>query len=127
MGQTGATQRGLNLQGRRILVVEDEVLIGMMLQDMLSDLGCEVIGPIIRLAPAMEAAEREPIDLAILDVNLAGEAVFPVADALQTRQVPIIFSTGYGTADLVDPYKAFPTLSKPYDVDELRRVLTSVA
>jgi DNA-binding response OmpR family regulator len=126
MGLQGTPPEGVNLQGRRILVVEDEVLIGMMLQDMLSDFGCEVIGPIIRLAPALEVAKQEQVDLAILDVNLAGEAVFPVADALQSRKVPIIFSTGYGTADLVGPYKEFPTLSKPYDVDELRRVLTSV-
>jgi DNA-binding response OmpR family regulator len=126
MSPSSSTQEGATLQGRRILVVEDEVLIGMMLQDMLSDFGCEVVGPIIRLAPALEVAQREQVDLAILDVNLAGEAVFPVADALQSRKVPIIFSTGYGTSDLVEQYKAFPTLAKPYDVDELRRVLNSV-
>ena len=126
MGPSETTPGEFNLQGRRILVVEDEVLIGMMLQDMLSDFGCEVVGPIIRLAPALEAAQQEQVDLAILDVNLAGESVFPVADALQSRKVPIIFSTGYGTSDLAGQYKEFPTLAKPYDVDDLRRVLSTV-
>jgi DNA-binding response OmpR family regulator len=126
MDPTGASEQGGNLQGRRVLVVEDEVLIGMMLQDMLSDFGCEVVGPIIRLAPALEAAQREQVDFAILDVNLAGEAVFPVADALNSRKIPIVFSTGYGTSDLEGRYKEFPTLAKPYDVDELRRVLSTV-
>ena len=76
-----------SLAGLKVLVVEDEALVSMLLEDMLSDLGCEIVGPIMRLAEALAAAEDpgQAMDIAILDVNLAGERSFPVAEALERR------------------------------------------
>lgn len=118
-------RRGLS--GLRVFVVEDEVLIGMMLEDMLSDLGCQVIGPSINMDEALRTVQDPTIELAILDLNLNGVSSLPVADVLQARRVPIIFSTGYGVADNIsEPYKSFPTLAKPYDIADLKSVLSDV-
>ena len=77
---------GNDLNGLRVLVVEDEAAISLLLEDMLLDFGCEVIGPAARLAAALEAVAREKVDLAILDVNVAGEPIYPVAEALVERR-----------------------------------------
>lgn len=115
------------LSGLRVFVVEDEVLIGMMLEDMLSDLGCQVIGPSINMDEALRTVQDPTIELAILDLNLNGVSSLPVADVLRARRVPIIFSTGYGVADNIsEPYKSFPTLAKPYDIADLKSVLSDV-
>lgn len=113
--------------GLKVLVVEDEVLIGMMLEDMLTDLGCKVLGPSINIDEALRAVQAPDIELAILDLNLNGVSAFPIADILHARKIPIVFSTGYGVADTVNEhYKNFPTLSKPYDAADLKRVLEEV-
>jgi CheY-like chemotaxis protein len=112
------------LEGRRVLLVEDEAMIAMLLQDMLGDLGCEVIGPAYAVAPALElAAGDAPIDVAILDVNLAGRPVYEVADALRARQVPMVFSTGYGRAGLREVDRDVPVLGKPFRAHELASAL----
>jgi len=102
------------LAGRRILVVEDEMLIAMVVEAVLDDAGCEIVGPIGRLAPAVESAEREAIDAALLDVNLHGEEVFPVAEALAARNIPFVFVTGYGAGGLPPRFRGSPVLTKPY-------------
>src|SRR5215213_151250 len=79
------------LKGLRILVVEDEAAISLLLEDMLLDFGCEVIGPAARLSAALEAVSRESLDIAILDVNVAGEPIYPVAEALDARKIPFVF------------------------------------
>ena len=110
----------------RILVVEDEVLLAMELEVMLRRLGCKVIGPARNLAEAMRMATTEPVlHAAILDVNLAGEMVFPVADLLATRGVPIVLATGYGSAESLQGYdrEAIALLRKPYPQDALTRAL----
>jgi CheY-like chemotaxis protein len=113
-----------DLAGRRVLLVEDEAMIAMLLEDMLGDLGCQVVGPAYALAPALElAATHEFIDVAILDVNLAGRPVFEVADALRARRVPVIFSTGYGDAGLRDIDHGSPVLGKPFRAADLAAVL----
>ena len=113
-----------NLQGRRVLVVEDELMISMLVEDMLSDLGCSVVGPAHELAAALALANGpEGIDAALLDVNLAGQSVFPVADALRARGVPSIFSTGYGEAGLRDVDRGAPVLQKPFRAGDLARAL----
>jgi CheY-like chemotaxis protein len=113
------------LQGRRVLVVEDELMIAMLVEDMLADLGCSVVGPAHELASALELAKGGGIDAALLDVNLAGQPVFPVADALRARGVPSIFSTGYGEAGLRDVDAGAPVLQKPFRAGDLARALTA--
>ncbi|HEY5289834.1 MAG TPA: response regulator [Caulobacteraceae bacterium] len=113
-----------DLEGRRVLLVEDEAMIAMLLEDMLGDLGCHVVGPAYALAPALAlAAGSDPIDVAILDVNLAGRPVFEVADALRARRVPMIFSTGYGETGLRDVDQGAPVLGKPFRAGELAAAL----
>jgi CheY-like chemotaxis protein len=112
------------LEGRRVLLVEDEAMIALLLEDMLGDLGCEVVGPAYALAPAMALASGEaPIDVAILDVNIAGHPVFEVADALRARQVPLVFSSGYGESGLRDVDRGAPVLGKPFRAGELAAAL----
>jgi CheY-like chemotaxis protein len=114
---------GNELDGLRVLVVEDEAAISLLLEDMLLDFGCEVIGPVARLAAALDAVSRERIDLAILDVNVAGEPIYPVADALAQRSVPFVFSTGYGSAGIKDAYRDRPVLQKPFAQHDLKQKL----
>ncbi len=111
------------LQGLRVLVVEDEAAISLLLEDMLLDFGCEVVGPAARLASALELAANEALDLAILDVNLAGEPIYPVAEALVQRQIPFVFSTGYGSAGIKDAFRDRPVLQKPFAQHDLKQKL----
>ena len=112
------------LAGRRILVVEDEMMIAMLVEDMLLELGCTVVGPAHGLAEALALAQSEPgLDAALLDVNLGGQPVFPVADALREKGVPAIFSTGYGDAGLRDIDRGSPVLQKPFRAGDLARAL----
>lgn len=112
-----------SLQGARVLVVEDEYLVASLIEDMLESAGCVVAGPIPRLAQAVYAAESEACDAAVLDVNLAGERVFPVADILSRRQVPFVLVTGYGGNTLPPEYAACPRLHKPFRLAELLAAL----
>ena len=112
------------LAGRRILVVEDEMMIAMLVEDMLEDLGCFVVGPAHGLDAALALARTESaLDAALLDVNLSGQPVFAVADALRAIGVPAIFSTGYGEAGLRDVDQGAPVLQKPFLAGDLRRAL----
>ena len=111
------------LTGLRVLVVEDEAAISLLLEDMLLDFGCEVIGPAARLAAALDTLAREKIDLAILDVNVAGEPIYPVAEALAERSIPFVFSTGYGSAGIRDAYRDRPVLQKPFAQNDLKQKL----
>jgi len=107
------------LEGLRVLVVEDEAPIALQLEDMLSELGCGVIGPASRVGQALRLIEGQEVDAAVLDLNIAGELVYPVADALAERGLPHIFVTGYGADALTEPYRNRPVLEKPF----LRRAL----
>jgi CheY-like chemotaxis protein len=111
---------------RRVLVVEDEMLIGMLLEDMLVDLGHEVAAVVARLKDAMAAVERETYDLAILDVHLHGESAFPVADALIGKSIPFVFATGYGERGLPEAYRGRPVLQKPFAKNDLEQVLKAL-
>lgn len=112
-----------DLNGLRILVVEDEAAISLLLEDMLLDFGCEVVGPAARLSAALEAVSREQVDLAILDVNVAGEPIYPVAEALAQRDIPFVFSTGYGSAGIRDTFRDRPVLQKPFAQHDLKQKL----
>jgi CheY-like chemotaxis protein len=112
------------LVGRRILVVEDEMMIAMLVEDMLAELGCAVVGPAHALDSALDLARSEPgLDAALLDVNLGGQPVFAVADALRERGVPAIFSTGYGDAGLREIDRGSLVLQKPFRAGDLARAL----
>jgi CheY-like chemotaxis protein len=111
------------LDGLRVLVVEDEMMVSMLIEDMLGDLGCKVIGPASRLDEAMELANAVELDCAVLDVNLGGQPIFPLADLLRERGAPFAFATGYGDAGLRDVDKGSPVLQKPFREGDLARVL----
>jgi CheY-like chemotaxis protein len=110
----------------RILVVEDELMIRMLLEDMLGELGHTIAAAAARIDEALEAARTADVDLAILDVNLNGEPISPVADALVARGVPFVFATGYGEHGLPAPYRDRPTLKKPFQLESLEQMLISV-
>lgn len=103
-----------DLTGRRILVVEDESLVAMLIETILEDLGCIPVGPAATVPEGLTLATGESLDAALLDVNVAGQQVFPVAQALADRGVPLVFSTGYGEAGLPDQWRGRPTLQKPF-------------
>jgi DNA-binding response OmpR family regulator len=84
----------VKLDGLRVLVVEDEMMVSMLIEDMLSDLGCEVIGPASRLDEAIALANESELDCAVLDVNLGGQPIFPLADLLREKGAPFAFATG---------------------------------
>ena len=111
--------------GRRVLVVEDEAMIVMLLEDMLTMIGYEVARVAYSLEDALKAAEGEQVDVAILDINLKGEASFPVAGILRTRGIPYFFATGYGTTGGGEDFRDVLVLKKPFDVDELAEALSN--
>lgn len=110
----------------RILVAEDETIVSMLIEDLLSDMGYEVVGPAARVPRALSLAENESLDGAILDVNLAGQMTYPVADILAARNVPFIFLTGYGAPGLPETFRARPILDKPFSPDQLRAALRTI-
>ena len=114
------------LEGIRVLVVEDEFLVATLIEDMLTSAGCVVAGPIPRLAEALDAVHRGSFDAAVLDVNLAGDRIDPVADVLSRRSVPFLFVTGYSTGALPAVHAERPRLCKPFKMADLLDMLASV-
>ncbi len=112
------------LKGKRILVVEDEALIAVMVEDMLSELGSTVVGPAATIEQALALARSEDIDGAVLDVNVRGERIDPVAEALAGRGVPMLFATGYGEVRLASGVPV-TVIDKPYTQEKLARGLAS--
>ena len=114
------------LEGAKVLVVEDEYLVAALIEQMLESAGCIVMGPIPRVPEALDAVNDDDYDAAVLDINLAGERINPVADALSKRDVPFIFVTGYGANALPREYAERPYIGKPFRMAELLRVLSSI-
>lgn len=112
------------LTGLKILLVEDEFINAIFVADLLSSAGCEVVGPARNVAEAFEFAEGQPLDGAILDVNLAGEAVYPVADRLVERSVPVMLTTGYEAGMLPERLRHCRRLQKPFGEQELLDALS---
>jgi CheY-like chemotaxis protein len=113
------------LKGLRVLVVEDEMIVSMLMEDMLADLGCTVVGPAFNLAQGMNLARTAQVDCALLDVNLGGERVFPLADLLQEQGAAFVYATGYGRAGLRAQDHDRPVLQKPFRESELGRTLAA--
>jgi CheY-like chemotaxis protein len=110
---------------KRILVVEDEPMIRMLLEDMLDELGYTVAAGAARLDEALAAAATADVDVAILDVDLNGQSSAPVADKLSARGVPFVFSTGYSEQSLPPSHRNRPMVRKPYQMDGLGRTLAN--
>ncbi|WP_082765763.1 MULTISPECIES: response regulator [unclassified Phenylobacterium] len=135
-GAAGAPRRGGlgaaarpdadRLRDARILVVEDETLVALLLEDRLAALGCEVVGPAVSVDEALELLATHPLDAAVLDVNLCGIAVFPVADALDVRGIPFLFATAYGVQGVVERHAQRLVLDKPYAERALEAALRAV-
>lgn len=113
--------------GKRVLVVEDEVLLALSLEDHLRDHGWIVVGPYHDLATALAAADTEAFDCALLDVNLNGVMVFPLAENLIGRAIPFLFVTGYAPGNLPEHLRAVPRVAKPYEGAVLMQALAAIA
>jgi CheY-like chemotaxis protein len=123
--QTWRARGGDVLRNARVLVVEDEVLVAALLEDRLEAMGCHVIGPAAAIEDALELLKTEEIDAAVLDVNIGGKKVFPVADALAAKDIPFLFATAYGAAGVTDRHSRRAVLDKPYHERALEHALRS--
>jgi CheY-like chemotaxis protein len=113
----------LNGHPCRVLVVEDEALIAMLVEDMIHDSGGEMVGPAAKLSDAVDLARNAQADVALLDLNLGGALAYPVADVLRQRGVPIVFTSGYGSAALIQRFQDCPILDKPFDQRSLEQAI----
>ncbi len=113
------------LEGLRILVVEDDLLVAEVLTDMLLDAGAEVVGPFGWVDDAVAAVKAgdHTLDSAVLDINLHGDKSYPIADELKARNVPFVFVTGYAGETIPDSYRGFPRCGKPFDQERLIALL----
>jgi CheY-like chemotaxis protein len=109
----------------RVLVVEDEMMIRMLLQDMLDDLGHTLAGEAGGIDEAVALARQAEFDIAILDVNLNGQPISPVVEVLVERGLPFVFATGYGQRGVPEPYRMIPTLQKPFQAEALALALAA--
>ena len=112
------------LAGRRVLVIEDEMLILMMIEDMLADLGCESIAVASKIDPALSLIDGQEFDTAMLDMNLNGIESYPIADALTARDVPYFFSTGNSVSNVKYGYRDQDVLKKPFTFEQLSNMLS---
>jgi CheY-like chemotaxis protein len=119
----GAAVASAEPQPQRILLVEDEALVGMMMSDWLTEIGFHVVGPFGKVSDAIEAIDGQRFQAAVLDINLRGEMIYTLADELTGRGVPIVFVTGYGSEAIDQRFANIPVLQKPVDSAALRRVL----
>ena len=113
------------LAGLKALVVEDEGSVAFMIEDMLQELGCAIDASVAHLEDARRIAETIVVDFAVLDVNLNGHPVFPVAEILRRRRIPFIFSTGYGVSGVSEEFRNYPILSKPFTMNDLQQKLAA--
>lgn len=112
-----------DLRGLRVLIVEDEAMLAMLLEDILSDFGCEVVSTASRFEDAMDKASILPLDIALLDVNLGGTQSFPIARTLDSRKVPFVYATAYG-AFMPDDAPPAPIVSKPFALSDLTHAMS---
>ena len=112
------------LSGRSILIIEDEMLILMMIEDMLADLGCKSVSVASKIGPAITLIDGQVFDAAMVDLNLNGIASYPIADALIEHDVPYFFSTGSSVTNIRDGYRDQDVLKKPFTFEQLGNMLS---
>ncbi|TPL21092.1 response regulator [Mesorhizobium sp. B2-4-9] len=115
----------MELQGTRVFLVEDDDLVAMSVEDMLADLGCTVAAQARSVPEALEKARAEEFEVALLDVSLHGNKVFPVAEFLSDQGIPFAFASGYGRAGLPQAFRTRPVVPKPFELAELSAALTA--
>jgi CheY-like chemotaxis protein len=115
--------QGERAAGKRILVAEDEFFVALFVEETLQRLGYTVVGPFPDLAEATEVATREQVDAAVLDINLRGEMVYPLAEYLHRLGIPFVFTTGYAPKDVPEQFRAFDCLRKPVSPWTLKQVV----
>jgi CheY-like chemotaxis protein len=113
-------------ESRRILVVEDQMLIALEIVAMVEDFGCQPVGPVGHVQTALQAVSREPLDAALLDVDLDGQSVEPVADLLDRRGIPFALVTGYSRDRLPAGLRSRPYVAKPFTYDDVRSALSAL-
>jgi DNA-binding response OmpR family regulator len=116
----------MSVKGLRVFVVEDEPMIRMMLTDMLEELGYRAVAEAGDVEKAAKLAQSAEFDLAILDVNVRGKLITPVAELIRAREVPMIFATGYGSEGLPEEFRDFPALQKPFQLEALAAMIDEV-
>lgn len=109
--------------GARALVVEDESMVGLLMEDLLREVGVNPVGTAWSVQQAIALLDMAPVDLVVLDVNIAGESVEPVAEELQRRGIPFIFVTGFGIERVPEAFRNRPVLTKPVEEEDLRNAL----
>jgi DNA-binding response OmpR family regulator len=107
----------------RVLVLEDEYLIAQMIEDLLAEAGCQVVGTAARLADALALADPRRVDLVLLDVNIGGEMAFPLVERLERSGIPLVFLTGYGRSILPEAHAGHPVVSKPFSAQQLLQAI----
>ena len=122
---TSASEPAREPRRHRVLIVEDEALLALLLEDMLTEIGCDLAGAASTIEEGLKLAASVEADAAILDVNVGGTAVYPVAETLAARGIPVIFSTGYGAASLPARWREQQIVDKPFLTDDLRAALTA--
>jgi DNA-binding response OmpR family regulator len=113
------------LQDLRVLVVEDESLVAMLIEEYLQDFGCAPACTASRVGKGLKVVNSTELDAAVLDVNVAGESVAPIAEALEKRGVPFIFASGYGAGGVDARWAGRPVLQKPFSAKELHAALVA--
>lgn len=115
-----------SLSGKKVLIVEDEFLVAVQVEDALLSFGCEPIGPITTLDAAFQVSVSTKFDIAVLDINLGGKLVYPLADELNTRGIPFLLVSGYSSQHIPEQYRSMPRVQKPFDHLSIRRQLENL-
>jgi CheY-like chemotaxis protein len=113
----------MSAKSLKVFLVEDEAMIRMMVVDMLEELGHTIAAEAGHLDKAIELARSTDFDFAILDVNLAGKNITPVAEVVKARGLPLVFATGYGAAGIPEEFRGYRALQKPFQIEELQKIL----
>ena len=120
----GSCMVGSSLVGKRVMVAEDELLVSMLIEDVLADAGCLLVGPFCTVADALAAARDATIDIALLDVNLRGQMIYPAAEALAARGIPFLLLSGYGRDAVPPNHPDWEACAKPFKTAELTKMLS---